>query len=75
MSNASTAEYSKNASSGTAYYLKNNPSSRSTTANLAINGLGGLRTFKATNAMTQGKPAWDSHILHFDWDNTGGWDV
>ena len=75
VSNASTAEYAKNASSGTAYYLKNNPSSRSTTANLAINGLGGLRTFKATNAMTQGKPAWDSHILHFDWDNTGGWDV
>lgn len=75
VSNASTAEYAKNASSGTAYYLKNNPSSRSTTANLAINGLGGLRTFKATSIMTQGKPAWDSHILHFDWDNTGGWDV
>lgn len=75
VSNASTAEYAKNASSGTAYYLKNNPSSRSTTANLAINGLGGLRTFKATRAMTQGKPAWDSHILHFDWDNTGGYDV
>lgn len=75
VSNASTAEYAKNASSGTAYYLKNNPSSRSTTANLAINGLGGLRTFKATSTMTQGKPAWDSHILHFDWDNAGGYDA
>lgn len=75
VSNASTAEYAKNASSGTAYYLKNNPSSRSTTANLAINGHGGLRTFKATSTMTQNKPAWDAHILHFDWDNAGGYDA
>ena len=23
--------------------------------------------------MTEGKPPWDSHVLHMDWDNTGGW--
>lgn len=73
VSNASTADYAKTAAAGTANYLYRNPASRSTSANLAVTGLGGLRTFKATGSMTEGKPPWDSHILHMDWDNTGGW--
>lgn len=56
-------------------YLNNYFTSRQTSANVAINGKGGLRTFKATSTMTTGKPTiGDSHILHFDWDNTGGFD-
>lgn len=56
-------------------YLNNYFTSRQTSANVAINGKGGLRTFKATSTMTTGKPTiGDSHILHFDWDNTGGYD-
>lgn len=73
VSNASTADYAKTAAAGTANYLYRNPASRSTSANLAVTGLGGLRTFKATGSMTEGKPPWDSHILHMDWDNTSGW--
>ena len=74
VSNASTANYAKNASNAsTANYLYRNPASRSTSANLAVTGAGGLRTFKATNSMTEGKPPWDSHVLHMDWDNAGGW--
>ena len=56
-------------------YLNNYFTSRQTSANVAVNGKGGLRTFKATSTMTTGKPTiGDSHILHFDWDNTGGFD-
>ena len=56
-------------------YLNNYFTSRQTSANVSINGKGGLRTFKATSTMTTGKPTiGDSHILHFDWDNTGGYD-
>ena len=73
VSNASTANYAKIAAAGTANYLYRNPASRSTSANLVVTGLGGLRTFKATSSMTEGKPPWDSHVLHMDWDNTGGW--
>lgn len=73
VSNASTADYAKTAAAGTANYLYRNPASRSTSANLAVTGLGGLRTFKATGSMTEGKPPWDSHVLHMDWDNTDGW--
>lgn len=76
VSNASTADYAKTAAAGTANYLYRNPVSRPTSANLAVTGLGGLRTFKATSSMTEGKPPiGDSHIIHLDWDNTGGWDV
>lgn len=73
VSHASTADYAKTASAGTANYLYRNPASRSTSANLAVTGAGGLRTFKATSGMTEGKPPWDSHVLHMDWDSTGGW--
>ena len=54
--------------------LANLYSGRPTTANLIATGSGGLTTFKATSSMTEGKPKIDGHILHFYWDNTGGWD-
>ena len=76
VSNASTANYAKIAAAGTANYLYRNPASRSTSANLTITGLGGLRTFKATSSMTEGKPpVGDAHIIHLDWDSTGGYDA
>ena len=75
VSNASTANYAKIAAAGTANYLYRNPASRSTSANLVVTGLGGLRTFKATSSMTEGKPPFDAHVIHLDWDNTGGYDA
>lgn len=76
VSNASTANYAKTAAAGTANYLYRNPASRSTSANLAVTGLGGLRTFKATSSMAEGKPpVGDAHIIHLDWDNAGGYDA
>lgn len=76
VSNASTANYAKIAAAGTANYLYRNPASRSTSANLAVTGLGGLRTFKATSSMTEGKPpVGDAHIIHLDWDNADGYDA
>lgn len=76
VSNASTADYAKTAAAGTANYLYRNPASRSTSANLAVTGLGGLRTFKATSSMTEGKPpVGDAHIIHLDWDNVDGYDA
>lgn len=54
--------------------LANLYSGKPTTANLIATGSGGLTTFKATSSMTEGKPKTDGHILHFYWDNTGGWD-
>lgn len=47
---------------------------RPTSANIDITGSGGLSTFKATSTMTTGKPMTNGHILHFYWDNVGGWD-
>lgn len=76
VSNASTADYAKIAAAGTANYLYRNPASRLTSANLAVTGLGGLRTFKATSSMTEGKPpVGDAHIIHLDWDNVDGYDA
>lgn len=76
VSNASTADYAKIAAAGTANYLYQNPASRSTSANLAVTGLGGLRTFKATSSMIEGKPPiGDAHIIHLDWDNIDGYDA
>lgn len=54
--------------------LANLYSSRPTSANIQVTGSGGLATFKATSSMSEGKPKTDGHILHFYWDNTGGWD-
>lgn len=47
---------------------------RPTSANLTANGSGGLKTFKATDSMTTGKPPGNSHIIHLSWDNTNGYD-
>ena len=55
---------------------------RPTSANLAPNSdyWGMIESFLATSAMTEGKPTLadgttvDGHILHFHWDNNGGWD-
>lgn len=58
----------------TATRLGNFYSSRPTSANITTTGSGGVISFKATSTMTTGKPADDGHILHFYWDNTGGWD-
>lgn len=50
---------------------------RLTSANrpTSTNGVGALYSFVATSSMTEGKPPIDSHILHFNWDNTGGYDA
>ena len=68
-----------NGNAATASVLKNYSSSRLTSGNLSVVGDGSVKTFKATSSMTTGKPtahspgAGDSHILHFEWDNTGGY--
>ncbi len=69
-----------NASSATK--INNYYSSRPTSANLTVVGDGSLKTFKSTSSMTTGKPTGygdsttgvgDAHIMHFEWDNTGGY--
>lgn len=60
--------------SGSSSYLNNYFPSRTDDANIDANGKGGLRTFKATSSMTANKPS-DGHIIHFDWDTTGGYDA
>ena len=50
---------------------------RATTANLNTyfdKGLNRLVFTHATSSTTTGKPSKDSHILHFGWDNNGGYD-
>lgn len=55
---------------------------RPTSANLSPNSdyWGTIESFLASSAMTEGKPTIadgttvDGHILHFHWDNNGGWD-
>ena len=47
---------------------------RQTSANLATKGDGKIRCFLATSTMTEGKPMSDGYIVHFAWDNKGGWD-
>lgn len=75
VSNASTADYAKNAaSSGTAVYLGRNPTARPTDLNIGITGAGGIRTFIANGNITNKAP-FDAHIIHLDWDNAGGWDA
>lgn len=54
--------------------LANLYSDRPTSANIPITGSGGLATFKATGIMGTAKPKKDAHILHFYWDNIGGYD-
>ena len=59
----------------TATKLNNYYSTRPSNANLSPDGSGGMCKFLATSTMTSNKPAVDGHILHFHWDNTGGWDA
>lgn len=62
---------SGNAASSTR--LKNYFSSRPTSANMPVTGDGSIFHFKATDSMTEGKPPTNSQVLHFEWDNTGGY--
>ena len=48
-------------------------STRPTSLNIQF-GDGGLRTFKATSATTEGKCTGGGHIIHLAWDATNGWD-
>lgn len=48
-------------------------STRPTSANVAVVGNGNVRHFVATSSMTEGKPAYDGHMLHFEWDNPSGY--
>lgn len=60
----------------TATKLKNYYSSRPTTINPGITGDGSMFHFKCTSSMTDSAiDPGDGHILHFNWDNTGGWDA
>lgn len=44
---------------------------RPTSANISnTNLLNCMEYYMATSSMTEGKPAWDSYILHFHWDNS-----
>ena len=56
-----------------ARYLANNFTSRPASMNVCY-GDGTLRYFLATSTTTTSKPENDAHILHFSWDNGGGWD-
>ena len=67
---------SGNATSATkASLLSNLYSSRPESADIAITGNGCISAFKATSTMTTGKPPGDSHIIHFEWDNTAGYNA
>lgn len=55
--------------------LSNLYPSRPASADIVSTGSGGISTFKATSNMTTSKPANDGHIIHFFWDNTGGYDA
>lgn len=61
---------------GPANRLENMYPKRPASANIsAQSSKGEMFQFKATSSMTTGKPAADGHILHFEWDNAGGWDT
>lgn len=75
VSNASTADYAKSASNAsTAFYLGCNPTARPADLNIGITGAGGIRTFIAEGNVTNKAP-FDAHIIHLDWDSTGGQDA
>lgn len=48
---------------------------RQTSANLTQDGVTGMSHFLATGSMTTGKPKNDSHLIHFAWDGTNGFDA
>lgn len=79
VSNASSASFASTAilagtasNASTATYLKQNPTARPSDVNIGITGAGGLKKFVVTGAKNQ---PFDAHIIHLDWDNTGGWDA
>lgn len=79
VSNASSASFASTAilagtasNASTATYLRQNPTARPSDVNIGITGAGGLKKFVATGAKNQ---PFDAHIIHLDWDNTGGWDA
>lgn len=56
--------------------LANKYSSRPTTIAPGITGDGGMFQFKCTSSVTDtATDPGDGHILHFNWDNTGGYDA
>ena len=74
MSNKDITHKINNGTVNSAKKLENYYSSRPTTANITAIGDGSMFQFKATSNMKEGKPPKDGHILHFNWDNTGGYD-
>lgn len=48
-------------------------SSRVTSADITVIGDGRMLKFEATSSMTTSKPKNDGHIIHLEWDNTGGY--
>ena len=73
---AYTASTAYAASGHTHTKLSNKYTSRPTTANIASTDdrKGTVEFFHATSSMTTGAPPFEGHILHMNWDNTGGWD-
>lgn len=79
VSNASSASFASTAilastasNASTATYLRQNPTARPSDVNIGITGAGGLKKFVVTGAKNQ---PFDAHIIHLDWDNSGGWDA
>lgn len=58
---------------GSTKILNNYYDSRPASANIKL-GNGTVVQFKATSSMTTAKPPGDGTILHFAWDNTGGYE-
>ena len=48
-------------------------SHRRTSANINFANDAGIHTFLATSSMTTGKPSYDAHIIHAEWDNSLSW--
>lgn len=54
--------------------LSNYYSTRPTTLSPGITGDGSVQTFKCTSSVTDTDDPGDGHVLHFNWDNNGGYD-
>lgn len=54
--------------------LSNYYSSRQTTIKPGITGDGSMIQYKSTSTCTDTDKPGEGHILHFNWDNNGGWD-
>ena len=58
----------------TSKVLRNYYSSRQTTIKPGITGDGSMIQYKSTSICTDTDKPGEGHILHFNWDNNGGWD-